>query len=645
VLFRGAGILACRFPVREKEKAAGKDACPTGDPFMKRSLVLICAACALPFVASGQVVVQHDVMVPMRDGVHLATDIHLPAKEGKFPAILWRTPYNKVTQGQGAQRYTRYGYGVVTQDVRGRFASEGHWRMLVDDPNDGYDTVEWIAQQPWSDGQVGMAGTSYVGMTQHAAAEMKPPHLKVLVPAYGGANVGMFGMRHQGAFELRFFNWIFGMEAKDSPAALADPGLKAVLTDVSDHVKDYILHLPLRPGTTPMKLAPDYESWIVEAMSHGDNDAWWKRKGLNVIDHLDDYPDIPVYHISGWYDSWALQVANLTYARMAAVKHNQKLLMGPWTHGNERRSLSGDVEFGPEAVLDAEAFHVRWFDRWMKGVQNGVDKEPPVRLFIMGGGADGSGVAVKSKEGHLFHGGHWRDESQWPPAGMTKTPYYLAPNGALATTAPKTAGKLQFSFDPAHPVPTMGGGISSFTGVSEPGGYDQRCSPRFWGCTDTLPLSSRNDILVFQTPALERDMEVTGPIAAKLYVSSSAPDTDFTAKLIDVYPPSQDYPAGYDLNITDGIVRARYRKSLEHAEMLRPGEVATVEIELYPTANIFKKGHRIRLDVSSSNFPRFDLNPNTGEPLNNNRRVAVAVNTVFLGGVQASEVVLPVMGH
>jgi putative CocE/NonD family hydrolase len=621
---------------------------------MKRSFVICCAVfAAFSGIVHGQrapqpvcEVVQRDVMVPMRDGVRLATDIHHPVVEEptKLPTILWRTPYNKVTQGNGLGGYTCRGYVVVTQDVRGRFNSEGHWRMLVDDPSDGYDTVEWIAQQPWSDGQVGMAGTSYVGLTQHAAAEMKPPHLKALVPAYSGGNVGMFGMRHQGAFELRFFNWIFGMEAKDSPAALADPGLKATLTDVSEHVKDYLLHLPLRPGTTPMKLLPDYESWIVEAMSHGDNDAWWKRKGLNVIDHLDDYPDIPAYHISGWYDSWTLQVANLTYARMAAVKHNQKLLMGPWTHGNERRSLSGDVEFGPEAVLDAEAFHVRWFDRWMKGVENGVDKEPPVRLFIMGGGVDGSGVAMKSASGHLLHGGHWREESQWPPAAMKKTAYYLAPNGVLAA-APKATGKLEFRFDPAHPVPTIGGGISSFTGVSEPGGYDQRCSPRFWGCTDTLPLSSRNDILVFQTAALDQDMEVTGPITAKLFVSSSAPDTDFTAKLIDVYPPSKDYPAGYDLNITDGIVRARYRKSLEHAEMLRPGEVATVEIELYPTANVFKKGHRIRLDVSSSNFPRFDLNPNTGEPLNNNRRTAVAVNTVYMGGVQASQVVLPMVKH
>jgi len=330
---------------------------------------------------------------------------------------------------------------------------------------------------------------------------------------------------------------------------------------VAAHVKDYIQHLPLRKGTTPMQLAPDYEDWIVEAMSHGDNDAWWKRKGLNVIDHVADYADIPVYHLSGWYDSWTGQVADQTYAKLAAAKHNQKLIMGPWTHGGASRTYSGDVEFGPESTLNMESFSIRWYDRWMKGVENGIEREPPVRLFIMGGGADGSGAAAKSKDGRLIHSGHWRDESHWPPAAMKKVDYYLASNGLLASDVPKAPGKLEWRFDPAHPVPTMGGGISSFAGVSEPGGYDQRCSPKFWGCTDTLPLSSRNDILVFQTPPLERDTEVTGPITVTLHVSSSAPDTDFTAKLLDVYPPSKDYPAGFDLNLTDGIVRARYRES------------------------------------------------------------------------------------
>jgi len=593
-------------------------------------------------------VAQHDIMVKMRDGIRLATDVYLPAKDGKsvdakFPAILSRTPYGKVGAAASSARLARYGYVIVQQDVRGRFGSEGHWRMLVDDPADGYDTVEWIAAQPWSDGNVGMAGGSYVGMTQHAAAEMKPPHLKVLIPTYGGANVGVFGMRHQGAFELRFFNWIFGMTAKDSPAAQADPALRATLNDVSDHVKDYILHLPLRKGTTPISLVPDYEDWIVEAMSHGDNDAWWKRKGLSVIDHIDDYADIPVYHLSGWYDSWTAQVADQTYPALAAKKHNQKLIMGPWTHGGAGRSDSGDVEFGPGSTLNMDDFSIRWYDRWMKGVENGVDKEPPVRLFIMGGGADGSGEAKKTQKGHLMHGGKWRDEPAWPPPAMRKTRYFLGPNGVLLTAAPKGASKLDYRFDPEHPVPTIGGGISSSAGLMENGGFDQRCSPKHWGCTDNLPLSTRNDILVFETSPLERDMEVTGPITVKLYVSSSAPDTDFTAKLIDAYPASKDYPAGYALNLTDGIVRARYRKSLEHAEMLHPGEVTEVSIELYPTANVFKKGHRIRLDVSSSNFPRFDLNPNTGEPLNNNRRTAVATNTVYLGGVHASQVVLPVV--
>ena len=617
--------------------------------FVAFLLLPLAGAASEPSQPEYQVTIEKNVMVAMRDGVKLATDIYFPARDGarapgRFPAILNRTPYGKSRAATLAQAVARYGFVMVSQDTRGRYGSEGRWRMLVDDPADGYDAVEWVAAQPWSDGKIGMWGGSYEGMTQHAAAEMRPPHLTAILPTYGGANCGIYGMRHHGAFELRFFNWILAMGARENPAALADPGLRKALSDAADNVKSYLLRLPLRPGTTPLQLAPDYEAWLVEALSRGGNDEWWRRKGLNVVDHVADYADIPVYHTTGWYDSWTAQVADLTYASLARTKRNQKLIVGPWTHGGQGRSYSGDADFGPESLLDNVAFHVRWYDRWLKGVDNGLDREPPVRLFIMGGGeAARPGVASRNKDGRLFHGGYWREEKEWPPARARATRYFLQPDGSLRAAPPARPASISWQFDPARPVPTIGGGISSATGVMEAGGFDQTCRPQFWGCTDTMPLAARNDVVVFQTPVLEGDLEVTGPIVAKLTVSSSAPDTDFTAKLIDVYPPSADYAAGYALNLTDGITRARYRKSLEKAELMKPGEVTLVSIEPYPVANVFKKGHRIRLDISSSNFPRFDVNPNTGEPLNDNRRAAVATNTVHLGGAQPSHLLLPVV--
>lgn len=619
-----------------------------------RAAVLLCCLLSLWGLAQQQpapaadVSIEKNVMVAMRDGVKLATDIYFPAQNGtraagKFPVILDRTPYNKERGANTLRTLARAGYIGVAQDTRGRYASEGRWRMLVDDPQDGYDAIEWIAAQPWSNGKVGMIGGSYEGMVQHAAAEMRPPHLTAILPTYGGCNVGIYGMRHMGAFELRFFNWIFALGARESPAALADAGLRKALSEAADNVKSYLQRLPLRAGATPLQLAPDYEAWLVEAMGHGDNDAWWRRKGLNVIDHVADYADIPVWHVTGWYDSWTAQVADQTYASLAKTKHQQKLLVGPWTHGGNGRSVSGDVEFGPQAAMPSNTMTLRWYGHWLKGEENGAERDAPVRIFVMGGGDPARpGVATRTANGRLFHGGQWRDETAWPLPAAKNQSYFLHADRSLSTAPPSRLGSLSWQFDPARPVPSIGGGLSSFTGVLEPGGFDQACKPQFWGCADTLPLSARNDILVFQTASLGADIEVTGPIAVKLSVSSSAPDTDFTAKLIDIYPPSADYPAGYALNLTDGIIRARYRKSLEKAELMRPGEITEVKLQLYPTSNLFKKGHRIRLDISSSNFPRFDVNPNTGEPLNDNRRTAIATNKVYTGGVNASQLVLPI---
>jgi uncharacterized protein len=598
-----------------------------------------------------QIVVARNQMVSMRDGVRLATDVYRPARngvpiEGKFPVILERTPYGKDSIAGWAAYFVPRGYVAVGQDTRGRWASEGRWRLQRDDPNDGYDTAKWIGEQSWCDGGIGTVGTSYPGATQHALAISNPPYLKTMIPVDAMSNTGRYGVRHNGAFELRFLNWMFALGfAIDGPnAPRTFPGIapEAIpeLRKAYEHVRDYAKGLPLRAGTTPLKLAPDYEAWLVEAMRHGDNDDYWKSAGPSVVDHLSEYKDIPVYHVSGWYDSWGTPVANLNYVELSKAKKSlQRLMMGPWTHGGQTRTYSGEAEFGPQAAIDFNAFRQRWFDRWLKGIDNGVDKELPVRVFVMG---DGDGH--KTSDGRVFVGGHWREEREWPPARAIATPYYIHEGGSLSTQKPAASeSPSRYLFDPKHPVPTLGGNVSSEGTLITRGAMDQRCRPEIWMCEDTRPLSARNDVLVFQTPPLGEDVEITGRLIVKLWASSSAPDTDFTAKLVDVYPGTADFPGGIDLNVGDSIVRARYRNSLAKAEMMKPGEVYEMTIEMYPTSLVFRKGHRIRLDVSSSNFPRFDVNPNTGEPLNDNRRWAVAENAVYHDARHPSHIVLPMI--
>lgn len=332
-------------------------------------------------------------------------------------------------------------------------------------------------------------------------------------------------------------------------------------------------------------------------------------------------------------------MANLNYIELKKAKKSlQRLTIGPWTHGGQARSYAGMAQFTTDAALDFNAWRQRWLDRWLKGADTGVDKEPPVRLYVMGGGD-----AHKTPEGRLFVGGAWRDEQEWPLARTAPTPYYLRADGTLSPDKPADSAPTSYAFDPKHPVPTLGGNVSSEGTLMFQGAADQRCRPDFWLCTDGKPLSTRNDVLVFQTPALERDVEVTGRLVVKLWAASDGPDTDFTAKLIDVYPPNKDFPAGVDLNIGDSIVRGRYRNGPGPAAMLTPGQPYEFTIEMYPTSLVFKRGHRIRLDISSSNFPRFDVNPNTGEPLNANRRWRVATNSVYHDAQHPSHIVLPII--
>jgi hypothetical protein len=593
-----------------------------------------------------ETVVQKNVMVPVRDGVRLALDVYLPAKDGaaltgRFPTILTRTPYNKESQGQEreARWFASHGYAVVANDVRGRYRSEGVWRMMVDDGRDGYDIVEWIARQPWSTGKIGTIGTSYPGGTQHALAEMNPPHLTTMIPVDALSNVGVAGFRHGGAFELRFVNWIYTIGAPNAKRALEDPVIKEALRRNGELVRQHVVNLPVKRGTTALKFVPEYEDWLIEAMQHGDLDDYWKQIGYSVVDNVANYADVPVYHVTGWYDSWTRQVTMNYQALSKAKRAPQRLIIGPWTHGGQRNNWAGEAEFAKEAGINFNEWRLAWFDRWLKGAENGADRVAPVRLFIMGGG-DGR----KTAAGRIQHGGSWRDEQEFPLARTVYTPYYLQPGGSLGPEKPKAESvSTTYRFDPFNPVPTIGGNISSHTGLMDNGAYDQRCREKVLGCKDTLPLAVRNDVLVYQTPPLQEDIEVTGPVAVKLWISSTAVDTDFTAKLVDVYPPNADFPAGFEMNIGDSIIRARYRETLERAKLMKPGEVYEVTINLYPTANLFKQGHRLRVDISSSNFPRFDVNPNTGDPLQQHRRMITAENTVYHDARRPSHILLPVI--
>lgn len=615
-----------------------------------------------------------NVMVPMRDGVRLATDVYRPARDGqplpgRWPVLLHRTPYNKSEQ-EAPLRQSRWfaslGYVVVNQDCRGCFRSEGEVNFLLPEAEDGYDTLAWIARQEWASGGVGSFGTSWSSWTQTAMAALGPPGLAAMVPNMSGADAHESSVRHGGALELRFIAWAFWHSASNTQAGLRrEPFIQPALGLGAPLFSDWLTRMPLRRGQTQLALVPAYERWALEILTRADYDDYWRHPSVNPRLHWDRYPDVPILFVGGWYDSYTRGTLD-SFAGLTARKRGPiRVLMGPWTHGSTTPELSyaGDVEFGPEAALDSfDEVHRRWFDRWLRGVDNGLDAEAPLRLFVMGGGS-----GQRSSEGRLVHGGRWRDEREWPLARTRFTDFYLHADGGLGPEPPAaTAPSTTYRFDPANPVPSIGGNVSSlrdvlplppgiadpaFAGtgqrardVMRPGGFDQREAPGFYGCRPPyLPLGSRPDVLVFETEPLREPVEVTGPIEVDLWVATSAVDTDFTAKLIDVYPPSPWFPLGYALNLTDSILRLRYRSGRERQEFPRPGEPTRITITLYPTSNVFMPGHRIRLDISSSNFPRFDVNPNTGEPIGRERRRVVADNTVFHERGHPSKVTLPVI--
>lgn len=612
----------------------------------------------------GAVAVLRDVMVPMRDGVRLATDVYLPFRNGRpiirpYPVILERTPYNKTAasrsertptqpmpkgRAQVAAFFVKHGYAVVYQDCRGRYRSEGEFIKYLSDGHDGFDTCAWILKQPWSNGRIGTMGLSYAAHTQGALGSAGAPGVAAMFLDSGGfSNAYQGGIRQGGAFELKQATWAYN-NALESPEITSDTAKLAALRAVD--VREWFRRMPWKRGASPVTLAPEYEEYLFEQWEHGNFDAYWKQLGIYAEGFYDQFSDAAMVHMSSWYDPYP-RTATDNYLGLSKRKRGPvRLILGPWTHGDRQLTHAGDVAFGSNAALDGNlapdflTLRLRWFDRWLKGIRNGVDKEPRVRLFIMGGGS-----GRKNRVGRMEHGGGWRAETDWPIPDTRWTPYYLARNGLLSPSRPEASDAFrEYRYDPRNPVPTIGGTVTSGQPVMVGGAFDQREGPRFFGSTEPYrALADRPDVLVFRTTPLERDIEVTGPISANLWVSSDCPDTDFTVKLIDEYPPNPDYPEGFAMNLTDGILRVRYRDSWEKPAFMSPGTIYPIRIDAFPTGNLFKRGHRIRIDISSSNFPHFDTNPNTGEPEARATSTRIATNRVHMDATRPSHVVLPVI--
>ncbi|RIK38917.1 MAG: X-Pro dipeptidyl-peptidase [Chloroflexi bacterium] len=558
----------------------------------------------------------------MSDGTVLYADVYRPAGPGPYPVALQRTPYDKALSGvhPWVVRAATAGYAVVIQDVRGRYESEGTFETFVNERKDGFDTLEWLASEPWSDGNVGMFGGSYVGLTQWQAALNNHPALKAIVPVVTASNYHAGWTYQGGAFELQFnVSWILTALAlntamRANPGGLSSAAAQAIIDD-HDAMKQAFERLPLTSaGTSFENYATYYDDWV----NHPSYDEFWK-----ALDVRQGYENMQVaaLNIGGWHDIFLSgTIENFTGMRASSpAAANQRLLLGPWNHGGMRAGNPiGDWNFGMRstgAYIDEGNIHLRWYDRFLRGLENGVDDEPRVRLWVMG--AD-----------------YWRTENEWPLARTDWQNWYfhsqgkansLNGDGVLSRDEPGDEPPDSFVYNPRNPVPTAGGGLCCNSVFAFGGPQDQRA------------VESREDVLVYSTPVLQEAIEVTGPVKVVLHASSSAPDTDFTAKLVDVHP------CGYARILTDGIIRARYRNSMSEPSLITPGEIVTYEIDLWSTSNSFEPGHQIRVEISSSNFPRFDRNPNTGELPGRSTTMVSALQTVHHSATYASHIVLPVI--
>ena len=557
--------------------------------------------------------IESNVAVPMRDGVTLYADIYRPEGNGQFATILQRTPYDKTTSLTNTMldpiRAAKAGFAVVIQDTRGRHSSEGEFYAFRDDINDGYDTVEWAAAQHWSTGKVGMFGASYVGATQWLAAISRPPHLVTIAPTVTASNYHDGWTYQGGAFELGFnMSWtllqltLSNFSNVSRVQNVARERRAELIHDV-DYMTEGFGFLPTKdfPGLDS-GMAKYYYDWL----AHPDFDDYWQA--LCIEDRHSEI-DVPALHFGGWYDIFLggtirNYLGMKKYGANEIAKSGQKLVIGPWAHGARGSMMAGNYYAGimaDPAAIDVDGIHLRWFDHWLKDDENGITEEAPVRIFVLGDNL-------------------WREEQEWPLARAVETKYYLHSagkanskngDGTLNTDAPKTEQTDVFLYNPADPVPTTGGALCCNPNFAANGAYDQN------------QVENRQDVLVYSTPVLAQDVEVTGPVTVSLWASTSATDTDFTAKLVDVCEE------GCARNLTDGIIRARYRNSMSNPALIEPGKAYCYDIDLWATSNVFKAGHRIRIEISSSNFPRFDRNTNTGNIIAEDTELRPALQTVF----------------
>jgi len=573
----------------------------------------LCAALVLPARAAAEkyeVTVERNVAAKMRDGVTLRADIYRPKAEGKFPVLLVRTPYDKTGTLNFGLRAAARGYVVIAQDVRGRFESEGEWYTFKNESLDGYDTVEWAAGLPYSNGKVGMFGGSYVGATQFLAAMAKPPHLAGICPNVTASNYHDGWTYQGGAFE-QWFNesWSSGL-AENTMRRRAEQKYDALGgTKVLPLISYPVLEAPSAEG-----VAPYFKDWL----AHPNFDEYWKQ--ISIEDHYAQI-QVPVLSFAAWYDIF-LGGSLKNYVRLKteggteAARKGQRLVVTVGGHAGQSSSGKvGAVEFGDKLAADGDELTLRWYDWVLKGEANGVEKEKPVKIFVMG----------KNE---------WREEEDWPLARAKNTKYYLhsagaanglSGSGTLSTVAPAEEKPDQYVYDPSDAAPTIGGPLCCGALPTGIGPEDQR------------PAEERGDVLVYTTPAFAKDTEVTGPVSLDLYASSSAVDTDFTGMLVDVWPN------GFAQNLTSGILRMRYRSSQEKAELANPGETYHITVDLWATSNVFLAGHKLRLEVSSSNFPRFDRNLNTGEEQARATRMVKATNVIYHDKAHPSAVIVPIV--
>jgi putative CocE/NonD family hydrolase len=560
-----------------------------------------------------EVTFESDVEMKTRDGVTLYADIFRPKADGQFPVLLQRTPYGKSNDISIALRGAARGYVMVIQDVRGRFASEGEWYVFKHESADGYDSVEWAAALPYSNGKVGMWGGSYVGATQMLAAIAHPPHLAGICPFVTGSNYHENWTYQGGAFEQWFSESWTSRLAKDTFDRQLTRATNTLVGDSQLPLASYPLFNTggFRTSELMASLAPYFIDWL----AHPAYDDYWRA--WSIQEHYADIR-VPVLSIAAWYDIFqggSLQnyVGLKTRAGSEAARRGQHLLVTLGGHAGQGRKV-GDVDFGADAPFNDDDATLDWYDYLFKGAKNEFAQKP-VTIFVMGLN-------------------QWRQEDEWPLARAKNTTYFLhsqgaansaGGNGSLSTQAPNSEPPDNYVYDPANPVPTIGGPLCCDPAHLKPGARDQR------------PAETRADVLVYSTRPFTEDVEVTGPVNVELYVESSALDTDFTAKLVDVGPD------GFARNLTDGIIRARYRDSREKAELLKPGQVYKLGIDLWATSNVFLKGHALRLEISSSNFPRFDRNLNTAEQPESGQRFISATNIIYHDHKRPSALILPIV--